>query len=323
MTEEELATGIELERIFTPLAHSKRDKIRRQGGRFVHYTSAENAVKIITSCRIWMRNARCMNDYSEAYHGHAKLLGLFRKPEFKAAYLRALSPFGKNMGENILNQFDQWWANIQFNTYICSISEHADAEDIHGRLSMWRAYGGNSAKAALIFRLPLTPGAAAGLRLLVSPVEYMTDAQIESEFIASIQSIEENAAYLGTVDPQRIQNMGFFMLVLTALCLKHEGFAEEREWRVIYLPHALPSEHVERSVEVIGGIPQTVFKVPLVNKPESQIVGVGIPELIDRIIVGPSVYPMPIQEAFVSLLTGAGMADAVSRVAVSLIPLRT
>ena len=61
MTDEELAVGIELERIFMPLAHSKRDKIRKQGGRFVHYTSAENAVKIITSQRIWMRNARCMN----------------------------------------------------------------------------------------------------------------------------------------------------------------------------------------------------------------------------------------------------------------------
>lgn len=41
MTEEEIEVMVELERIFMPLAHKKRDKIRREGGGFVHYTSAE------------------------------------------------------------------------------------------------------------------------------------------------------------------------------------------------------------------------------------------------------------------------------------------
>lgn len=323
LTDEEIAVGIELDRIFAPSAHSKREKIRTEGGRFVHYTSAENAVKIITSRRVWMRNVQCMNDYSEAVYGHRKLVDLFQKPPLKDAYLRALAPFGENMGETILNQFDQWWGNIQFNTYICSISEHAEAEDFHGRLSMWRAYGGSTAKAALILRLPLTPGAVVGLPLFLSPVEYLTDAQIESDFLASIRSIEQNVSYLKEVDPQRIWNAGFFALVLTALCLKHEGFKEEREWRIIHLPHAIPSGHIEQGVEVIGGVPQTVFKIRLENKPEEQISGIGISEMIDRIIIGPSVYPVPIYQAFTSLLAEAGVTDAASRVATSFIPLRT
>ena len=323
MTDEELAVGIELERIFTPLAHKKRDHVRTNGGRFVHYTSAENAVNIIKNRRIWMRNVRYMNDYREAYHGYDKLLALFQIPYIIEAYQRALAPFGIKMHEKILTQFDQWRNNIQLNTYVCSFSEHDDAEDLHGRLSMWRAYGGDSAKAAIIFWLPLTPGSAVGLRLLVSPVEYMTDADFENEFMSSIRSIEKNADYLRSVDPVKIQNMGFFALVLAALCLKHEGFAEEREWRAIYLPYALPSAHIERSVEVVGGIPQIVYKIPLENKPDEQITGVDIPNLIDKIIVGPSGYPVPISEAFVSLLSDAGIPDSRPRVTVSYIPLRT
>jgi hypothetical protein len=81
------------------------------------------------------------------------------------------------------------------------------------------------------------------------------------------------------------------MLVLLALCLKHKGFSEKKEWRVIYLPHALPSNNLERSIEVVGGVPQTVYKIPLENDAEKQIQGVSIQDVLDRLIIGPSVYP--------------------------------
>jgi hypothetical protein len=323
LTDANLAIGIELERIFMPLAYTKREKVRQEGGRFVHYTSAENAVNIIRSKSIWMRNVRCMNDYTEASHGHEQLCRIFRNLELKESFISALSPFGENMGNKVLDMFDQWWNNIQFNTYACSISEHDDAEDVYGRLSMWRAYGGNSAKSAIVIRLPLTPGAALGLRLLVSPVEYLSYDSLVREFQISIESIRRNAAYLRTLDTDRILNMGFFMLVLTALCLKHEGFKEEREWRIICLPYAMPSENRDNSVEVIAGVPQTVYKIPLVDKPEKNITGVQVSQLVDRLIIGPSVYSLPIHEAFVGLLTEAGMPDAGARVVISNIPLRT
>lgn len=323
LTSEEIAIGVELERIFMPAASKKRQIMREQGGRFVHYTSADNAVKILTSRRFWMRNARCMNDYMEAYFGHQQLVRLFQNPDIKAAFISALSPFGEDMGNRILNHFDEWWKNIQHNTYICSISEHKPSEDVYGRLSMWRAYGGNSAKAALVMRLPLEPGATAGLSLLLSPVEYFAYEELEVAFKSTLRSVVDNSAILAKIDPTLIFNMGFYMLVLTALCLKHAGFGEEKEWRVICLPHALPSDNVERNIEVIGGVPQTVYKIPLANNTEKQIQGVSIPELVDRVIIGPSAYPMPIFEAFYSILKDAGIQDPVSRLAVSDIPLRT
>ncbi len=88
---------------------------------------------------------------------------------------------------------------------------------------MWRAYGGASAKAALVLRIPLVPGQAAGLRLLFSPVEYLAFDEIEQEFWNALRSIRGNAAVLSKLKPDLVFNMAFFMLVLAALCLKHQG----------------------------------------------------------------------------------------------------
>jgi len=323
LTDEEIAVGEELERIFMPRAHKKRERVRQEGNRFVHYTSADNAVKILTSRRFWMRNARCMNDYTEANFGHQQLVRLFENQELKTAFIGALAPYGDDMGNRVLKHFDEWWNNIQFNTYITSVSEHDQSENTYGRLSMWRAYGGNSAKAALVLRMPLAPGQVAGLRLLFSPVEYFAFDELEREFRNALQSIRANAAALANIKPDLVFNMAFFMLVLAALCLKHKGFSEEKEWRAIYLSHALPSNNVERSVEVVGSVPQTVYKIPLENDAEKQIQGVSIQDVLDRVIIGPSVYPMPIFEAFSSILRDAGIEEPESKLAVSDIPLRT
>ena len=84
--------------------------------------------------------------------------------------------------------FDQWWTNISLGTYITSISEHDDKEDLHGRLSMWRAFGGNTARVAIVLRIPwFSPGSEA-LNLMVSPVAYLR----EEEAHAVIEKVVEN-----------------------------------------------------------------------------------------------------------------------------------
>jgi hypothetical protein len=73
----EQQTWIKLESIFTPHARAKRDAFYRIDEKenaplpqkFVHYTSAEAALNIIKSKRIWMRNTTCMSDYREVQHG--------------------------------------------------------------------------------------------------------------------------------------------------------------------------------------------------------------------------------------------------------------
>ena len=73
---------------------------------------------------------------------------------------------------------------------------------------------------------------------------------------------------------------------------------------------------------MIGGTPQPIYKIPLQNVIEEDFRGAEIPELLDRIIIGPTRYPWAAHEAFVQLLGEAGVEDPQNRVCVSNIPLR-
>jgi hypothetical protein len=50
-------------------------------------------------------------------------------------------------------------------------------------------------------------------------------------------------------------------------------------------------------------------------------VGVEIPELVDRIIIGPTAYPVPMAQAFALPLHSTGVPDAGNRVVVLNIPI--
>jgi hypothetical protein len=113
------------------------------------------------------------------------------------------------------------------------------------------------------------------------------------------------------------------MLIGTAVSIKHPGFSEEKEWRIIYLPLTNPSPLIQRSTEMIGGIPQIIYKMPLEDNPDKDVVGAGIPSLIERIIIGPSVYPVPMHMAFTDALAKAGIPNAATKVVASNIPIRS
>jgi hypothetical protein len=161
------------------------------------------------------------------------------------------------------------------------------------------------------------------LNLLFSPIAYFTDERLHSELRAIIKNIEHNRDFLKAADRSRVVGTAFHMLVLASLCLKHEGFDEEREWRLIYSPKRKPSSLVLPSIEVIDGVPQTVYKIPLDGDPTAGLAEIDLPHLLDRVIIGPTVFAWPMYEAFVAALTDAGVANAGSRVVVSGIPIRT
>jgi len=88
LSPEQIQITLKLESIFMPHARKQRDEIYKkqtgfEGGvsrepiRFVHYTSAEAALRIITGKRIWMRNTTCMTDYREVQHGFEILRKFF------------------------------------------------------------------------------------------------------------------------------------------------------------------------------------------------------------------------------------------------------
>lgn len=77
MTPEQIESASRLLNIFFPYAALCRANMIKQNGRFVHYTSAANALSIIKTKRVWMRNTTCMSDYREVRHGFDALCRYF------------------------------------------------------------------------------------------------------------------------------------------------------------------------------------------------------------------------------------------------------
>src|SRR5262245_59903704 len=127
-------------------------------------------------------------------------------------FFSALDACAGGVSQQAIALFNQWWNDIRFNTYITSLSEHDDAEEQHGRLSMWRAFASASARVALVFRLPLTEDSATSLNILMSPVAYHTDAQLESELKLVSTNIQANQEFLRSTDRATIISTVFSCL---------------------------------------------------------------------------------------------------------------
>jgi hypothetical protein len=323
LNEQQLAIAERLMTILYPYARKKRWEVGRQNGRFVHYTSAENALNIIRNRCIWMRNTTCMSDYREIAHGLDALHRYFAVHAHRKAFDDAVNACFPELAEETLSRLSQSRQANQFHTYTTSISEHDNREDTHGRLSMWRAFGNSIARVAIVIRLDMDIGKNVSLGAELSPVAYFNDNELAFQLNQIVANIKEHQGFLRGIERQAVQAQLQGMLAGTAICLKHEGFHEEREWRVIHSPARHVANHIQSSIEVIGGLPQRICKIPLRSNPEAGLTGLDPDEMIDRVIIGPTQYQAAMFDAFVSVLTEAGVREAVNRVVISQIPVRT
>jgi hypothetical protein len=324
-SQEQINLAVFLEGIFMPLTARERaeavgrSKVDGEDGgylRFSHYTAASSGLNIINKKRFWMRNAVCMSDYSEIEYGHGVLLEYFKKDKV-AEFDAALPPCHRGVFLEVIEMFNKWWGEIKYNTYITSVSEHLKSEDRHGRLSMWRAFGGTSASMAFVFNVPLYSGAAIDLNVLFCPVMYGGGDYYHSSLDAVFAKIGDNADALSGVDRGIIKNTLFNMLVVGVTCLKHEGFREEREWRIIYFPKMRPSKFITSEVNDVGGVPQVVHLLPMAEDSPFPMA-----EHFEKVILGPSPYPWAMYQAFSDALTSVGVKDAGGKIVASEIPIR-
>jgi hypothetical protein len=334
LTPEQIQIAIQLEQLFMPQAKRQREEAyKRQAKpgedaaaqelRFVHYTSAEAALSIIKGKRMWMRNATCMADYREVQHGFDILNKFFSDKAKTDAFVAALDACVPGVAQESISLFNRWWNDIRFNTFITSISEHDVSEDLHGRLSMWRAFGMSTARVAIVFKVARFSAGALALRLLFSPVAYLTEDEVHAVIAEVITNLGTSRDFLRSIDRRVVVETVFMMLLAGVTCLKHEGFREEREWRAIYCPKFYPSPLMESAIEVVAGVPQLVHKIPLDATASPALADLDFSRMFHRLIIGPSPYPWPMFEAFREALTKAGVADAQDRLWTSGIPIRT
>jgi hypothetical protein len=93
---------------------------------------------------------------------------------------------------------------------------------------MWRAFGQVPARAAIVMKPPPL-GSADGLNVLLSPVAYFEYEEVERQIGLVISNVRNDLPFLQTVGRDEMRNVIFYMLIATAVSLKHQGFAEERE----------------------------------------------------------------------------------------------
>ncbi|ASP32683.1 DUF2971 domain-containing protein [Labrenzia sp. VG12] len=306
--------------LFHPRAFKRTASAITSNQRLVHYTSANTALKIIKNEAVWARNSSCMNDFMELEYGLECLTSSLAV--HRERYIEVFDNIFDGFTAELTQYFNDWLPTIRSDTYITCLSEHLATEDTLGRLSMWRAYGGQTGVAFVVSGKPfLTPSDA--LNAYTSPVEYLSRSQFEQEFIQFIESIQGNATWVKSLGRDTVKAYMFAALRFAMLCTKHPGFHEEREWRVIYSPKYEHSKKITIDVESIGGTPQKVCKIPLKDIPEEGLTGIEVPSLLDRIIIGPTQYPVEMREAFIDVLEKAGVAEAEQKVIISDIPLRT
>jgi len=326
--------GLRLANITMPrFMKQARDFFQRESGqthgRLVHYSTAEAALNIIRTKRFWMRNTNCMSDFREVQHGHDILNSFFSDSAKLALFTEALDACIPGVAAEAINAFSNSWSDIWLNSYIACMSEHQDSEDTNGRLSMWRAFGGNMTRIGIVLSVPYDSLSILPLKIIFSPVAYLSESAAHKDLEEVIANVRANRDCLQAIGHDALVKLVFLSFLFRVVCLKHEGFHEEKEWRAIYAPKLAPyvpalgtSQLMKSSVEVPSGVPQVVYNIPLDASVSDQIADLDFKQIFDHLIIGPTSYPWPIYNAFVDELTTAGVANSDDRVRVSGIPIR-
>lgn len=324
------------------LSQSKHRRIKtllESGRKFAHYTTAENALNILSGRSLWMRNAAVMNDHSEIEHGRGIFDRLLEDPLGDRLWA-ALDQAHSGISNTIRSWYYHAAHTARDQTHIMSLCEH-EPHDYLGRLSMWRAYGGSRASVALVLNPKVVFDPSIRFNLRAAPVLYGDHANVAFELTQVVDNLEASTAAIAAIDADMVAHVVTEVLHQALLSTKHRGFEEEREWRILALGRDLGENGpVKPEIRTIGGIPQIVRIIPLhghgSDRPANKINMMDamdndtvtfLPQLawgqlIDRIIVGPSLFPEMVKTAIEAQLRKDGVGRWDQLVTLSEIPLR-
>jgi hypothetical protein len=312
---------VKLFSIFMPTTFERRFAIKGYS-RFVHYTTAENLFRILDKEEVLFRNTRCMNDHRDIENGIMQLQQWNNDTESSGSLVRALEACVPGVWKEGLKKYHHWLPNLRTQSYVLSVAEHDPDENETGRLSLWRAYEKGVGGVAVVVSVAPFMQMTDALKAYPSPVAYWTRRQLDEEFEVVAHRIAANKDFLSKLNKAALTEMIFLMLLFAATCSKHPGFHQEREWRVLTNPLLWPSTRFIAHQDVIDGIPQIVYRLPLKNSPSENLTGIELPELIERVIIGPSSHSGPIRDAVVAKLAEKNVPDPGSKVIISGIPVR-
>ena len=292
--------------------------------KFSHYTSAFSALEILKSRRIWMRNSISMNDYSEIIYGRKCLMDCWKDHDIGGRLKSNLSKINAHTESNIDNFLSGSEKPREALTYIISVSEHRNTdpyESIYGRLSMWRAYGGDTSVAIILDTMPIILKNKS-IDTTAMPVFYETQDQFKERFKKMVLRIENNISFLNNFNVDIISHMLCQHFHYSILSTKHPAFQEEKEWRIAFSPYIDKNDNIECTTETINGIPQLLYKLDIDKLCSESICNYDINKFIDGVMIGPNANPLLIASAFVHEIKRFYPGNPYDKIKISEIPLR-
>lgn len=308
--------------------NDKISELLNSNKKLVHYTSAIVAREIIEKEQLWLRKTIFMNDYSEIKYGKQCLDNLLNTPEFLIELNNLLKYFTNNDDNlnTLKKEYHRYINDVEKRTYISCLSEHLPEENTIGRLSMWRAYSNSSGVALVISRRIIKK--LDNLFIMV-PVTYSKDT-CKDNFLKGLKNINkiiDNKLQLVNYKNNIFRKLVLIMFLYT-ISLKHQGFWEEREWRIILSfldledeAHYFSSNLIERSIENIKGNPEVIYKL---NLKKIFFINPNGESLLEKIIIGPTANSEILVDSFSEILKNKGFDDEQIKnmITVSNIPLR-
>ena len=240
-----------------------------------HYTGVRALQGIVESNAIFASNAYYLNDSQELLHG----LQLLRS----AAGQRI--PGSEPHEAEFLSHLVKWldvFKDTIYPIFICSLSEEGSL------LSQWRSYTTHGKGVSVAFSPKKLASLAIQQGCQIAKCIYAGKQQVElmeelltlclTSFRQDRLDLEKSESNIHLRFHNYLEGFRFEFLRVFAI-VKHEAFAEEKEWRIIYADKT----HLARPILYREGASMMVPYVKLGLTPEDES-----EPLFDHVILGPS-----------------------------------
>jgi len=277
-----------------------------------HYTGAAAIRGILQSGRVWASGAQYMNDWMEVVYGYDIIMNGLRDLVDKSRVpKRSRAVFTDVL--RLMESPDSPFVDA----YFAAFCEKGNL------LSQWRAYAGTQGFAIefdpLVIKGELTLTTQAPARnLRLAKVEYDPKKQ-RKNFDEMIDELCETIEGAGsgrskTALPPTLVEFSRMVLSSWAATVKHPGFEEEQEWRVIFQPLMTADEKYLSTREFVVRLEGPEFVTHVEFMPDKKVLrGSGHLLPIKSIVCGPNVTMRTAMRALEILLRNNGYEDVTIR----------
>jgi hypothetical protein len=252
-----------------------------------HYTTQSGLLGILKSKKIWATHTQYLNDQLEFQHA----VSIAKQELFNMG----LGP-PHHDNRDLLEEMKDGIEDIEsINVCVCSFSEAGDI------LSQWRAYGGGSSSFSIGFSGTYLRSVSDSQKFWLAPCVYSEEKQVALMLGLLEEVLTENVKNRveGKVAHQPLGGNLVAYLNRLAPILKHQSFAEEREWRIISRP-------LNCTVDRFDYRPGTSMMTPYYRIP---LYGEGLPFQIEEIVVGPTPHEAQSLRSLRGLLAKHGLEN--------------